>query len=70
MVQKNLFQAVLSCLFLQGSLSAGVLGSGLPMAKPLTKVLLGAAGFFAVRVPLGLMNVRKLDKYNERYGVK
>ena len=67
LVQSNLFQAVLSCFFLQGSLSVGILGNSLPVAKPLTKVFLAAAAFFAVRVPLGVNKVRQLDKYNQRY---
>lgn len=67
LVQSNLFQAVLSCFFMQGSLSVGVLGKGLPVVKPLTKVFLAAAVFFAIRVPLGVNKVRQLDKYNQRY---
>lgn len=70
LVQKNLFQAVVSCFFLQASVSLSVFGKGLTVAKPVTKVLLGAAVFFAIRVPLGVMKVNKLDKYNERYGVR
>jgi len=70
LVQHNLFQAVLACLFLQGSASVGILGKGLSIARPLTRALLGVAVFFAVRVPLGLNKVRQLDKYNERYVAK
>ena len=39
-------------------------------AKPLSKVLFGAAAFFAAKVPMGLAKLRKLDKYNENYGAK
>lgn len=70
LVQKNLFEAILACFFLQSSASVGVLGKGLSFAQPLTRAFLGAAVFFAARVPLGLLKVRKLDKYNENYGVK
>ena len=70
LVQHNLFQAVLACLFLQGSASVGILGKGLSIARPLTRALLGVAVFFAVRDPLGLNKVRQLDKYNERYVAK
>ena len=70
LVQNNLFQAVLSVLFLQGSVTVSVLGKGLKLAQPVTRLCLGVAIFFAARVPFGFMKVRKLDKYNERYGVK
>lgn len=69
-VQTNLFQAILSGLFLQGSLSFALFGKGLTFAKPATKILLGVAAIFAVRVPMGLWKLNKLDKYNERFGVK
>ena len=65
-----MLQAILSVFFLQGSMTASTLGKGFKFAKPVAQVCLGAAVFFATRVPLGLLKVRKLDKYNERYGVK
>ena len=72
MTQRVTFQAVLSSLFLQGAM--GVIVSGIvppPVAKPLTRGLLAvAAGLGLVGVPLGLFRINKLDKYNERYGVK
>lgn len=71
LLQQNLLQGVLSCFFLQAALCTSVLfGNGAKAAIPVTRGLLGAAAFFAIRVPLGLLRVRKLDKYNERYGVK
>jgi len=73
LVQQNLLQAVISCLFFQGSLSLSVFGTGKGLnvvVQPLTRLCLGAAVFLAIRVPLGMLKVRKLDKYNERYGVK
>lgn len=70
LVQSNLFQAVLSCFFLQGSVTAAIIGTHFKYSKTLTKLCLGAAVFFAARVPLGIRNIRKLDRYNERFGVK
>jgi predicted unusual protein kinase regulating ubiquinone biosynthesis (AarF/ABC1/UbiB family) len=70
LVQKNTFDAVLLSLFLQGGISLLTVGSGLSGAKPISKVLFGAAAFFAAKVPMGLMKLRKLDKYNENYGAK
>lgn len=70
LVQKNTFDAVLLSLFLQGGISLLTVGSGMTAAKPLSKVLFGAAAFFAAKVPMGLAKLRKLDKYNENYGAK
>lgn len=67
LVQKNMLQAIVSCFFLQGSMTASTLGKGLKLAQPITQFSLGVALFFAVRVPLGLLKLRKLDNYNERY---
>jgi hypothetical protein len=70
LVQKNTYEAVLLGLFLQGGLSLLTVGSGLKAAKPISRALFGVAGFLAVRVPLGMRKIQKLDKYNENYGVK
>lgn len=70
MVLRNTYEAILLGLFFQCGVSLLTVGSGLKGAKPLSKLLLGAAGFLAVRVPLNLGKLRKLDKYNERYGIR
>jgi hypothetical protein len=70
LVQKNTYDAVLLGLFLQCGLSLLTVGSGLKGAKPISKVLFGVATFLAVRIPLGMRKIQKLDKYNENYGVK
>lgn len=70
MVLRNTYEAILLGLFFQCGLSLLTVGSGLRGAKPLSKVLLGAATFLAIRVPLNIMKLRKLDKYNERYGIR
>lgn len=70
LVQRNLLHGVMSCFFLQAAMSTTVLGKGWQVAVPVTKACVGVALFFAIRVPLGLVKVQKLDKYNEKYGVK
>lgn len=69
LTQRTTFQAVMAGLFLQSAMSVmltGIVPSG--VSKPLGRGLLAAAAAFGISVPLGLRKVRKLDKYNERYG--
>ena len=69
-VQSNIFSAVLSCLFLNSAVSMATLGQNVIGAKPLTKAFFAAAITFGVRVPYGVfVKLRKLDEYNERFGV-
>jgi len=70
LVQKNTFEAVLAGVFLQSALAVATLGTGFSAAQPVSRALFGAAAFFGLRVPFGLVRLGKLDKYNERYGVK
>jgi hypothetical protein len=70
LVLKNSYEAILLGLFFQCGISLLTVGSGLKGAKPLSRGLLGVAGFLAVRLPLGLRKLRQLDKYNEKYGMK
>jgi hypothetical protein len=70
LVQSNIFNAVLSCLFLNSAVSVATLGQNLLFSRPITKGLLGAAFLFGLRVPYGVfVKLRKLDEYNERFGV-
>lgn len=69
-VQQNTFNAVLAGVFVQSALALATYGSGLSMAQPLSRLFLGTATLFGVRVPFGLARLQKLDRYNERYGVK
>jgi hypothetical protein len=57
-------------LFFQSGISLLTVGSGLKGAQPVSRVLLGVATFLAIRVPLNLMKLKGLDKYNEKYGIK
>lgn len=70
LVQKNTFDAVLAGVLLQTAIALSAYGTGIAMAQPITRALFGTAAFFGVRVPLGLYRLGKLDRYNERYGVK
>lgn len=70
LVLKNTYEAILLGLFFQCGISLLTVGSGLKGARPLSRVLLGAAAFLAVRLPYNLLKVKKLDKYNEKYGIK
>jgi hypothetical protein len=69
-VLKNTYEAVILGLVFQGGVSLLTVGSGFRLARPLSRVLLCAAAFLALRVPLNLRRLRKLDKYNENYGMK
>lgn len=70
LVQMNTFDAVIAGVLLQGALALAAYGSGQAVALPLSRVMLGAATIFGFKVPLGIVRLNKLDKYNERYGVK
>lgn len=70
-VQKNTFNAVLSCLFLNAGLVVSTVGRGTVLgAAPVTRSIFAAALLLGSKVPFGINQLRKLDKYNERYGVK
>jgi len=70
LVERNTFQAIISCLLLQAGLAVVTAGSGLSQAQPISRAFFGAAAYFGLRIPLGFRQLNKLDKYNERYGVK
>mmetsp|Transcript_27514 Transcript_27514/g.66859 ORF Transcript_27514/g.66859 Transcript_27514/m.66859 type:complete len:910 (+) Transcript_27514:368-3097(+) len=69
-VLKNSYEAIILGLLFQGGISLLTVGSGLKGARPLSRILLGASAFLALRVPLNLKKLRQLDKYNENYGIK
>ncbi|KAL7484406.1 hypothetical protein ACHAW6_010047 [Cyclotella cf. meneghiniana] len=70
LVQANIFSAVLSCLFLNSAVTVATIGQNLMFSKSLTKTLIGAAILFGLKVPYGVfVKLRKLDDYNERFGV-
>lgn len=69
LVQKNTLSAVLSCLLLNTGMCVATVGAG-AYVVPVSRVLFGAAAFMGLRIPYGVRQLNKLDKYNERYGVK
>lgn len=70
LVQSNIFSAVLSCLFLNSAVTVATIGQNMLFSRPITKGLIGAAVLFGLRVPYGVfVKLRKLDEYNERFGV-
>jgi len=70
LVQKNTFAAVVSCLCLNSAMCLATFGKTAAASRPLTKLLLGVGAIFAARVPYGLNQLRNLDDYNEKYGIK
>jgi len=73
-LQKNTFSAVLSCLFLNtgvalASLVKESMFGPIPSKIP-TQLAFGAAALFGLQVTRGLRKLKKLDAYNERYGLK
>jgi hypothetical protein len=70
LVEKSIYDTALSALLLQGAMSVASFGTGTALAIPLSRAFLAAAVVVGVRVPMGALQLRKLDKYNERYGVK
>jgi predicted unusual protein kinase regulating ubiquinone biosynthesis (AarF/ABC1/UbiB family) len=70
LVQKNIMNAVLSGLCMQTGTVLMVLGKSVTASSPLSKVMFAAAIILGVRVPYGLFQLKKLDDYNEQYGVK
>lgn len=70
LVLKNIFSAVLATLFLQTGVMFSTIGSTLAFATPAARAAYMAAAFVGLRVPYGIHQVNKLDRYLERYGSK
>lgn len=70
LVLQNSYEGIILGILFQGGISLLTVGSGLKGAKPLSKVLLAAATFLAVRVPFNILKVRRLGKYYESYDKK
>jgi predicted unusual protein kinase regulating ubiquinone biosynthesis (AarF/ABC1/UbiB family) len=82
LVQSSTFQAIISCLLLQTALvvlsssTAGIIPTPSFIKNPtlvsrtIGRALLAVASFVMIRIPLDMMKINALDKYNERYGVK
>ncbi len=70
LVQKNTFDAVLAGAILQCAVTLTSVSGGVALAVVTSRILFGVAAVVGVQVPLGIIRLNKLDKYNERYGVK
>lgn len=69
-VQANTFNAVLGGVCLNTGLCVTMLGNTFGMAVPVSRLLLGAALFFGVRVPLGMKKLKKTDESYAKFNVK
>ena len=67
---KNIFSSVLATLLLQTGVLFSTVGSTLTFSTALARTFYGAAFLMGLRVPYGIIQVNKLDKYLERYGTK
>jgi len=70
LVQSNIFAAVISGLMLNTGICLASVASGTVGAIPLSRIMFAAATFAGLKVPLGMLKVRQLDKYREEYGLK
>lgn len=68
-LQRGTLEAVVAGVLLQAALTLVASGSSGRWVLPASRTVIGLAAALAVRVPLTLLRIRKLDKYNERYGV-
>lgn len=69
LVQSNIFTAVSSGLLLNTGICLASLASGSTGAIPLSRALFAAAAIVGAKVPLGMLKVKRLDKYREEYGL-
>ncbi len=70
LVLRNSYEIIFLGVVLQTGISMLTVGSGVKGAKPIAKLLLGAAGILTARIPFNMLKVRALDKYYERYNAK
>jgi hypothetical protein len=67
-VQRNIFSAVVAASFLNTGILLSTLGKGIFASKPALRIIFGATAFMALKVPMGLKDLRRLDEYNARFG--
>jgi len=70
MVLKNSYEIVFLGVLLQAGITLLTAGSGVKGARPIGKLLIGAASLLTARIPYNLLKVRNLDKYYEKYNSK
>ena len=69
-VQRNTFNAVVAASFLNTGILLSTLVKGVFGTKPALRIIFGAAAFMALKVPIGLRDLKRLDEYNARFGKK
>eukprot|EP00537_Pseudo-nitzschia_pungens_P010975 CAMPEP_0172397166 /NCGR_PEP_ID=MMETSP1061-20121228/29315_1 /TAXON_ID=37318 /ORGANISM="Pseudo-nitzschia pungens, Strain cf. pungens" /LENGTH=952 /DNA_ID=CAMNT_0013129255 /DNA_START=390 /DNA_END=3245 /DNA_ORIENTATION=+ len=67
LVLQNSYEVIFLGVVLQAGISLLTVGSGLKEARPIGRLLVGAASILTARIPMNLLKVRKLDKYYEKY---
>jgi hypothetical protein len=70
LVLKNIFSAVLATLFLQTGVIFSTVGGSLACSSVFARIFFIASAFTGARVPYGILQLVKLDNYNEQFGVK
>lgn len=70
LVEHNIFAAVLCGLLLNSGIALVTVGQGVMLSTPASRALFAAALVLGLRVPYGISQVVKLDRYNARFGVK
>eukprot|EP00545_Synedropsis_sp_CCMP1620_P000296 CAMPEP_0119009332 /NCGR_PEP_ID=MMETSP1176-20130426/4297_1 /TAXON_ID=265551 /ORGANISM="Synedropsis recta cf, Strain CCMP1620" /LENGTH=932 /DNA_ID=CAMNT_0006961829 /DNA_START=66 /DNA_END=2864 /DNA_ORIENTATION=- len=70
LVLKNIFSAVLATMMLQTGVIFSTVGRNLAYSTPAARSFFVVAAIMGIRVPYGVLQVNKLDKYNSKYGVK
>ena len=70
LVLRNSYEMVLLGVLLQTGISLLTIGGGIKGARPIGRIILGAASILTARIPYNLLKVRNLDKYYEKYNMK
>ena len=70
LVMRNAYEAIILTICFQTGMGLLTVGSGWKFAKPASRILLASAAFLAARLPLNIMKLQSLDRYNEKYGMK
>jgi len=70
LVLKNSYEVIFLGVLLQAGISLLSVNTGIRGARPVGRLLLGAASILTARIPFNLLKVRKLDKYYEKYNMK
>lgn len=70
LILQNSYEMIFLGVLFQTGISLLTVGSGFKGARPLGRLLLGAAIVVTTRIPFNLLKVRKLDRYYAKYNMK